>query len=78
MQYVAITVGDLLPKRRGESPTATYEADDCQPMEYAEGVLSMQRQRSHIHEDKREDVDGSDHSVSVRAFGEEENGGTRT
>ncbi len=38
----------------------------------------MQRQRRDIHEYKRKDVDGSDHSVGVRAFREEENGGTRT
>jgi hypothetical protein len=38
----------------------------------------MQRQCSHVHEYKRERVDGSDHSVDVRAFGKQENSGTRT
>ena len=38
----------------------------------------MQRQRRHIHEYERKDVDGPDHSVDVRAFGYQENSGTRT
>ena len=47
-------------------------------MEHPKGVLSMQRQRRQIHEYKREDVDRSDHSVRVRALGEQESSGTRT
>ena len=38
----------------------------------------MQRQRRHVHEHKRKDVDGSDHSVGVRTFWRQENSGTRT
>lgn len=46
-------------------------------MEDTEGALSMQRQRRHVHEEKCKDVDRSEHSVRVRPFGQQENGGTR-
>jgi hypothetical protein len=44
-------------------------------MKDAERALSMQRQRRHIHEDERKDVHRSDHSVPMRALGQEENSG---
>jgi hypothetical protein len=47
-------------------------------MEYTKGAFSMQRQRRHVHDYERHDVDGSDRSVGVRALAQEENGGTRT
>jgi hypothetical protein len=79
MQYawVVMTTGDLLPKRRGESDCDCGEAGDCQRMEYAEGVLAMQRQRRQIHEYKRKDIDGSDHTVGMGTFGQHHDGGTR-
>ncbi|MEA2462358.1 MAG: hypothetical protein QOJ98_105 [Acidobacteriota bacterium] len=46
-------------------------------MEYTERVLSMQRQRCHIHENQGKDIEGSDRSVGVCAFGQQENSGTR-
>ena len=58
-----------LAEQQGRKPDSDRDqAGDCQRMEHAKRVLSMQRQRRHIHEDKRKDVDGSDHSVGMGAF----------
>jgi hypothetical protein len=46
-------------------------------MEDTKCVLAMQRRRRHINETKRKHVDGSDHSVGVRAFRQRENSNTR-
>ena len=81
MQYasLAIAVGDPLAEEEGAEPDSDRgQARDCQHMEYAECVLSMQGECGHVHDDEREDVDGSDHSVRVRAFGRQEHSGTRT
>ena len=68
-----------LADEEGREPDSDRDqADDCQRMKDTEGVLSMQRQRRHVHEQERKDVDGSDHSVAVRALGHQENSGTRT
>ena len=80
MQYawVAMHRRRSLAEEQGREPDSDRDqADDCQRMEDAERVLSMQRQRRHVHENERKDVDGSDHSVGVRALRHEENGGTR-
>ena len=79
MQYawVAMTVSDLLPRSRGDKPDSDRDqAGDCQRMEHAKRVLSMQRQRRHIHENQRKDVDGSDPSVGACPFGPQQNSGT--
>jgi len=46
-------------------------------MEHTKHVLTMQRQRPHIHENQRKDVGGSDHPVDVRAFRQQQNSDTR-
>jgi hypothetical protein len=45
-------------------------------MENAERVLPMQGQRGHIHDNERNDVDRSDHSVGMRALWQQENSRT--
>ena len=45
-------------------------------MENTERVLAMQRQRRHIHENKRKDLEGSDRSVGMRAFRQQQDSRT--
>ena len=67
-----------LAKEQGRKPDSDRDqAGDCQRMEHAKRVLSMQRQRRHIHENQRNDVDGSDASVGLCPFGRQQNSGTR-
>jgi hypothetical protein len=68
----------LADEERREPDNDRDQADDCQRMEYTKGAFTMQRQRRHVHDYKRHDVDGSDRSVRVRAFPQEEKNGTRS
>jgi hypothetical protein len=58
----------LAEKQRRQPDNDRDQAGDCQRMEHAKRILSMQRQRRHIDEHKRKDVDGSDGSVGLCAF----------
>ena len=68
-----------LAEEEGREPDSDRDqARDRQHMEYTECALSMQRECGHVHDDEREDVDGSDRSVRVCALGRQEHSGTRT
>jgi hypothetical protein len=64
-------------EEQGRKPDRNrHQAGDRQRMEHTERVLSMQRQRRHIHKNKRNDVDGSDHSMGMCALRQQENSRT--
>jgi hypothetical protein len=72
-----MTTGRSLAQKEGrESDCDCDKAGDCQRREYTERVLAMQRQRGQIHEYKRKDIDGSDHTVGMGTFGQHHDGGT--